>query len=41
LFAEMVRSGKIAGNDKIHNLGEPEPNNEKPNTEIKINRYFR
>lgn len=38
LFAEMVRSGKIAGNDKIHTLSETEPGDDKPKSSIKINR---
>ena len=38
LFAEMVRSGKIADVEKIHALNETETNDEKPKSEIKINR---
>ena len=38
LFAEMVRSGKIAGDKKIHALPEPASGNKKKKSEIKINR---
>ncbi|MBA2737437.1 MAG: hypothetical protein H0U50_11705 [Pyrinomonadaceae bacterium] len=41
LFAEMVRSGKIAENEKIHALPESvsnSKNNKKTKSEIKINR---
>jgi len=41
LFAEMVRSGKIAETEKIHALPESVSNNKnskKPESEIKINR---
>jgi hypothetical protein len=38
LFAEMVRSGKIAENEKIHALPETDSNDEKSKPEIKINR---
>jgi hypothetical protein len=38
LFAEMVRSGKIAENEKIHALAESSSSEEKIKSEIKINR---
>ena len=38
LFAEMVRSGKIAENEKIHALAETDSNDEKSKPEIKIDR---
>jgi len=38
LFAEMVRSGKIAENEKIHALVESGSSEEKIKSEIKINR---
>lgn len=38
LFAEMVRSGKIAGGERLHVLPEAEPTDEKSKSEIKINR---
>lgn len=38
LFAEMVRSGKIAEAEKIHALPEPAANDKKQIPEIKINR---
>lgn len=38
LFAEMVRSGKIAENEKIHTLAETDSSDEKSGPEIKKNR---
>ncbi len=38
LFAEMVRSGRIADDEKIHALPEPAPNDKRTKSEIKINR---
>ena len=38
LFAEMIRSGKIAENEKIHALAESGSSEEKIKSEIKINR---
>ncbi|HEX8289925.1 MAG TPA: hypothetical protein VF556_18230 [Pyrinomonadaceae bacterium] len=38
LFAEMVRSGKIAENEKIHAITETDSSDEKSKPEIKINR---
>ncbi|HEY0659276.1 MAG TPA: hypothetical protein VGD05_12415 [Pyrinomonadaceae bacterium] len=38
LFAEIVRSGKIPGDEKIHALPESTSGNKRKKSEIKINR---
>ena len=38
LFAEMVRSGRIADGEKIHSLTENGSGDEKTKSEIKVNR---